>query len=100
VPDDVKEDRRARFMARQAAISAAKLAARVGTTQHVLVDGRVEARRGRRKLVVAHARSIADAPEIDGRVTIEDGASLTAGQFAKVTIVAADAHDLTARIAG
>ena len=100
VPDAVREDRRARFMARQAAISAAKLAARVGTSQHVLVDGRVEARRGKRKEVVAHARSIADAPEIDGRVTIEDGASLVAGQFAKVTIVAPDAHDLTARLAG
>src|SRR5262249_48393469 len=38
VPDEVKEDRRARFMARQARISASRLARRIGERMTVLVD--------------------------------------------------------------
>jgi ribosomal protein S12 methylthiotransferase len=89
VPDPVKEERRAQFMATQARISAARLAARVGTTMTVLVDG-VEGKS-------ALARSAADAPEIDGVVRITGGSGLAAGAFARVTITGADEHDLTAR---
>jgi len=46
----------------------------------------------------AIARSMADAPEIDGVVRIGDGASLKPGQFAEVTIVGASEHDLQARL--
>ena len=46
--------------------------------------------------VVAVGRSAADAPEIDGVVRIDDGASLAPGAFASVVITATDAHDLTA----
>jgi ribosomal protein S12 methylthiotransferase len=98
VPEEVKEERRARFMATQAAISAAKLAAKVGRTLDVHVDS-VEARgRGKAKQTVALARSAADAPEIDGIVQVDDGASLTPGQFARVTITGSDEHDLQARV--
>jgi len=98
VPEAVKEGRRARFMATQAAISAAKLAAKVGRTLDVLVDS-VEARgRGKAKQTVALARSAADAPEIDGVVQVDDGRSLTPGQFARVTITGSDEHDLQARV--
>jgi ribosomal protein S12 methylthiotransferase len=90
VPDAVKEERRARFMAAQAKISAARLARRVGATIPVLVD----AHEGR----MAIARSAADAPEIDGIVRIANGAKLPVGSFARVVVTGADAHDLRARI--
>jgi ribosomal protein S12 methylthiotransferase len=89
LPEAVKEERRARFMAAQAKISARRLAAKVGRTMEVLVDT-VEAGR-------AIARSAADAPEIDGIVSIEDGGDLVAGTFVRVEVVASGAHDLTAR---
>jgi len=92
VRDDVKEDRRARFMAVQEQISAARLARRVGATMTVLVDGHTEDGS-------AVARSAADAPDIDGTVTIPRGKKLAVGAFARVVVTAATAHDLTARIA-
>jgi ribosomal protein S12 methylthiotransferase len=48
----------------------------------------------------AIARSEADAPEIDGRVLIEDGAALKVGDWAQVKITRAEAHDLTGKLAG
>src|SRR6195256_2306708 len=74
VPDEVKEDRRARFMAAQAKISAARLARRVGETITVLVDGH-EADG------TAVARSAADAPEIDGTGGVAGGKRLPVGSF-------------------
>jgi ribosomal protein S12 methylthiotransferase len=89
VPEAVKEERRARFMGAQAGISARRLAAKVGRTLEVLVDTVADGQ--------ATARSAADAPEIDGVVSIEDGGDLAAGQFARVRIVGSGEHDLTAR---
>jgi len=89
VPEPLKEERRARFMQVQEAISKRRLATRVGQTLTVLVD-EVHADG-------AVARSAADAPEIDGVVMLEDGAGLRAGEFAQVVVLAADAHDLRAR---
>ncbi|MET0346746.1 MAG: 30S ribosomal protein S12 methylthiotransferase RimO [Casimicrobiaceae bacterium] len=91
VPADVAEDRRARFMAAQARISAMRLAGKVGRTLTVLVDEVADG--------VAIGRSAADAPEIDGVVRIEAGAALTPGTFARVTIAHAEAHDLSGRLA-
>jgi ribosomal protein S12 methylthiotransferase len=91
VPAALKEERRARFMAVQARISARRLALRVGATMTVLVDGR----EGRTAL----ARSAADAPEIDGVVRIAAGGGLAVGEFARVTITGASRHDLRATIA-
>src|SRR5690606_27418452 len=65
VPEDVKQERLARFMERQAAISEARLAAKVGSVQRCLVDA-IDGE-------LAIARSMADAPEIDGLVQIQDG---------------------------
>ena len=92
VPDAVKEERRARFMAAQARISAARLARRVGETMTVLVDAREPDG-------TTIARSAADAPEIDGTVRIVDGAALPIGSFARVTIDGASEHDLNGRCA-
>jgi ribosomal protein S12 methylthiotransferase len=90
VPEELKEERRARFMAAQAKISARRLAGKVGRALEVLVDSIADAR--------AIARSAADAPEIDGAVTIEDGGNLAAGSFARVKITGSTEHDLTARL--
>ena len=91
VPEEVKQERLARFMERQAEISAAKLEAKVGTVQRCLVDV-VDGE-------LAIARSMADAPEIDGVVQIQDGAALKPGQFVDVEIMGSDEHDLYGEIA-
>jgi ribosomal protein S12 methylthiotransferase len=90
VPGEIKHERHARFMQKQLAISAGKLAAKIGHTLTVIVD---EVREDG----TAVARSMADAPEIDGQVFIEGGRGLKAGDFAQVTITAAREHDLYAR---
>ena len=97
VPEPVKEERRARFMAVQAQISAEKLAARVGARCDVLVDEVVPARG--RKAAHAIGRSATEAPEIDGTVRIERAAGVTPGTFVRVVVTGADAHDLVARVA-
>ncbi|MBK1644324.1 30S ribosomal protein S12 methylthiotransferase RimO [Thiocapsa imhoffii] len=89
VPDALKQERVARFMAVQAEISRAKLQARIGQRLTVLVDAVEE------DSVVA--RSAADAPEIDGQVIIEGAWELDPGDFIEVEVVAADEHDLWAR---
>jgi ribosomal protein S12 methylthiotransferase len=91
VPEEVKEERRARFMQVQARISARRLARRVGQTLPVIVD----AHEGK----TAIARSAADAPEIDGTVRVANGAKLRVGEFARVTVTAASEHDLNAAVA-
>jgi len=93
VPDDVKDERWERFMATAARISAARLAARVGGTEPVIVD---EIDTGED---VAIARSRGDAPEIDGRVIVEGGGALRPGDLVEVEITAADDYDLVARLA-
>ncbi|MEL6792823.1 MAG: 30S ribosomal protein S12 methylthiotransferase RimO [Pseudomonadota bacterium] len=90
VPDEVKEDRWARFMETAQAISAEKMAARVGTTMTVLVDEVDEEG--------AVARSYLDAPEIDGNVFIDDGfEALSPGDMVEVEIDEAAEYDLWGR---
>jgi len=88
VPEAIKEERRARFMEVQAAISREKLARKVGTVTDVLVDEVAGTR--------AIARSRSDAPEIDGVVHIKGARKAKVGQFLRVRITAADEHDLYA----
>jgi ribosomal protein S12 methylthiotransferase len=89
VPTAVKEERRRRFMALQAQISAARLKAKVGQTMTVLID-EINGRR-------ACARSSADAPEIDGSVFVNGVHGVGPGEFLDVRITRAGAHDLWAR---
>ncbi|MGQ0510603.1 MAG: 30S ribosomal protein S12 methylthiotransferase RimO [Betaproteobacteria bacterium] len=84
VPEDIREDRRRRFMERQAKISAAKLKARIGRTVKVIVDA------------PGIGRSAADAPEIDGVVRFKGG---KVGEFSEVMIERSDEHDLFGRLA-
>ncbi|HEV2269353.1 MAG TPA: 30S ribosomal protein S12 methylthiotransferase RimO [Steroidobacteraceae bacterium] len=90
VPAEVQEERHARFMERAAAISAARLARRIGARMRVLVDS-----------ADAHgavARSEADAPEIDGVVRIAAAGGLRPGDWADVEITSSDTYDLSARL--
>ena len=87
VPEEVKEERYARIMEKTAAISAAKLQAKVGRTLPVIIDA-VDEDGG------ATGRSQADAPEIDGEVFLRDAGHLTVGDITPVLIEDADEHDL------
>lgn len=88
VPEEIKEDRRARFMQLQEEFSRQRLAAKVGSTMTVMVD----------ELADDHiiARSSADAPEIDGLVYVEDAGEVQPGDFIEVEITGSDTHDLFA----
>jgi ribosomal protein S12 methylthiotransferase len=92
VPEEEKQERQARFMAVQEKISAARLKRKIGQTMTVLIDE--VGKDG------AIARSPSDAPEIDGLVIIRQGSKLKAGEFAKVKVTRADAHDLWAAPTG
>ena len=87
LPDEVREERVARFMEKQQGISTARLAQKVGSVQTVLVDEVDEDG--------AIARSMADAPEIDGLVYIDyTEEPLQVGQFVDVKIHSSDEYDL------
>ena len=93
LPDELREERRARFMGVAEEVSIARLARRVGATMQVLVDHAPAL--GRKGGV---GRSYADAPEIDGTVRLlpplKASTQLRAGEFARARIVAAEGHDL------
>jgi len=90
VPEDVKQERLARFMEHQAVISAERLQRRVGRVETVLVDEVVEEG--------AVARSKSDAPEIDGQVFIDGATHLKAGDFVEVEVEEADEYDLWGKL--
>ncbi len=92
VPEDVKQERLARFMEFQSQISADRLQARVGRHEQVLIDEVVEEG--------AVARSRADAPEIDGQVFIDGATHLKVGELVDVVIEEADEHDIWAHLGG
>lgn len=95
VPEEVKEERRARLMELQEKISLSRNEAKLGKVMQVLVDETDE------EGIVA--RSKADAPEIDGNVFIpmpENPAQKPKpGDFINVLIDDCDEHDLWGRIA-
>jgi ribosomal protein S12 methylthiotransferase len=93
LPSELREERRARFMAAAEAASATRLQRRIGATMQVLVDSAPSL--GRRGGV---GRSYADAPEIDGTVRLlapeKASKTLKVGEFTRARIVAAEGHDL------
>jgi len=86
LPEALREERRARFMQVQAEISRKRLQGKIGREMIVLVD------EVREKQMIA--RGPADAPEIDGRVYIPGAWEMEPGEFIRVRITAATAHDL------
>lgn len=89
VPEDVKQDRWERLMARQAEISADTLATKVGRTIDVIID----------EIDVDEAigRSQWDAPEIDGVVYLPDSAELPIGEIIRAEVLGVEGYDLVAR---
>ncbi|MDR0378984.1 MAG: 30S ribosomal protein S12 methylthiotransferase RimO [Candidatus Accumulibacter sp.] len=90
VPDEVREERRRRLMEVQEDISAELLAVKIGHEITVLVDevddeGTI-------------ARSMGDAPEIDGLVLLDGHFQAGPGDFLRARVVDADAHDLYAEV--
>jgi ribosomal protein S12 methylthiotransferase len=95
LPTEVREERRARFMAVAEAVSTAKLQQRIGATMQVLIDhAPALGRKG------GTGRSYADAPEIDGSVRLlppeKASKTLKVGDFTRARIVATEGHDLVA----
>ena len=93
VPDELRQERQARFMAVAEAVSVEKLRSRVGATMQVLVDSAPGlGKKG------GLGRSYADAPEIDGVVRLlppeKISKTMKVGEFTKARIVAAEGHDL------
>lgn len=86
VPEGLKHDRLQRLMELQEEISASKLKTKIGKHIQVLIDEVDEEG--------AVGRSAADAPEIDGIVTINDGSDLKVGEFVEVEVIGSDEHDL------
>jgi ribosomal protein S12 methylthiotransferase len=96
LPIELREERRARFMAVAEAVSAAKLQQRIGATMQVLVDSAPAM--GKKGGV---GRSYADAPEIDGVVKLlppeKISKTLKVGEFTKARVVGTQGHDLVAQ---
>ena len=96
LPAELREERRARFMAVAEAVSVARLQRRVGATMQVLVDSAPAlGKKG------GFGRTYADAPEIDGVVQLlapeKISKTLRVGEFTKARIVSALGHDLVAQ---
>jgi ribosomal protein S12 methylthiotransferase len=88
VPDDVKKDRWQRFMIVAQEISAQRLRAKIGTQQEILIDTVDEEG--------AIGRSVADAPEIDGKVYLDGFTDVKPGDAMVVNIIDSDDYDLWA----
>ena len=92
VPDELREDRRARFMAIAEEISIKRLAQKIGKRIQVIID-RVDESGG-------IGRTIGDAPEIDGLVRVlppsKPSKRYRAGEIIKVTVISSQGHDLIA----
>jgi ribosomal protein S12 methylthiotransferase len=94
LPLELREERRARFMAVAEEVSVARLRRRIGATMQVLVDSAPGL--GRKGGV---GRSYADAPEIDGIVRLlppeKISKTLKVGEFTRARIVVADTRAMT-----
>lgn len=94
VPADVKDERKAVLEEIAAAAAHARNASRIGTRLTVLTEGPADDDPSS-----AQARWAGQAPDVDGRVLIENALSLAAGHFVEVEIIDAGPHEMRARIA-
>lgn len=91
LPENLREERKASLLRHQEDISTQRLERKIGRRIEVLVDDIDEEG--------AIARSAGDAPDVDGLVYISDGHGLAIGEFAEVSIIDCDVHDLYATLA-
>jgi len=92
VPDAIREERRARFMAKAEDISIKRLSKKIGKRVQVLID-RVDESGG-------IGRTIGDAPEIDGLVRVlppsKPSKRYRTGEIIRATVISSQGHDLIA----
>ena len=96
LPDAVRQERQARFMAVAEEVSCAKLRRRIGQDLQVLVDS--ANRQG------GVARSYGEAPEIDGKILLREPIkpshkmrlAQSTGQFVRARVAGVQGHDLVA----
>ena len=92
VPDVIREERRARFMAKAEEISIKRLAKKIGKRVQVLID-RLDESGG-------IGRTIGDAPEIDGLVRVlpsnKPSKRYRVGEIIRATVISSQGHDLIA----
>jgi ribosomal protein S12 methylthiotransferase len=92
IPSEIREERRARFMAKAEDISIKRLAKKIGKRVQVIID-RVDQSGG-------IGRTIGDAPEIDGLVRVlppsKPSKRYRAGEIIKATVISSQGHDLIA----
>ena len=92
IPSEIREERRARFMAKAEDISIKRLAKKIGKRVQVIID-RVDESGG-------IGRTIGDAPEIDGLVRVlppsKPSKRYRAGEIIKATVISSQGHDLIA----
>ena len=91
LPDEVREERRDRFMQVQSKISEERMARKIGSIQKVIID-EPEDEDG-----VAIGRTTADAPEIDGIIYVTTDAHLNPGDIVDVKVTANQEYDLIGR---
>ncbi|MCK5557788.1 MAG: radical SAM protein, partial [Candidatus Hydrogenedentes bacterium] len=91
VPDEVKEARRDTAMQLQRGISLANNKRLIGKRLRALIEGESPGNQG-----VAIGRTYRDAPEIDGRIFVEDD-SLRAGTMVDVEVTGAQEYDLVGK---
>ena len=91
LPDEVREERRRRFMEVQAEISLRKLARRIGRIEDVIIDEEPD------EDGVAVGRTKSDAPDIDGVCYVTTDRKLVPGDIVPVRITANEEHDLVGR---
>jgi ribosomal protein S12 methylthiotransferase len=92
VPEEIREERRALFMAKAEAISIKRLSKRVGKRIQVLID-QIDESGG-------IGRSIGDAPEIDGLVRVlppsKPSKRYRTGEIIRAQVISSQGHDLIA----
>ncbi|MDU2065862.1 MAG: 30S ribosomal protein S12 methylthiotransferase RimO [Sporomusaceae bacterium] len=91
VDEAVKEDRYHRLMAEQSRVSEELNLASEGQIIEVLVEGRTDDNKE-----IVYGRSYREAPEVDGRVYIENAGSLQAGDLVLAKIVQGFTYDILA----
>lgn len=93
ISDEIKQDRYHELMAIQSKISEEINQQLEGMTFAALIEGH-----NPEQPQIAIARSYREAPDVDGRIYIENGECLTAGEIIKVRIAQGFAYDLVAEI--